>query len=87
MNMWKAVAILSTSALVTLLACGGGSAVVRPAGAGQPRMEEARTHLAEAKSALESAEANKGGHRERAIGLVDQAIAEVDQGIEFARTH
>jgi len=34
-----------------------------------------------------STEPNKGGHRERAIELVDQAINEVNAGIEFARSH
>jgi hypothetical protein len=87
MNFWKAAAILSTGALVTLLACGGGGAAVRPAGAGQPHMQEAREQLAQARASLDAAEPNKGGHRERAIELVDQAIAQVDQGIEYARTH
>jgi len=87
MNFWKPIAILSSAGLVVLLACGGGEAVVRPAGAGQPNMEAARDHLQQARAALDRAEPNKGGHRERAIGLVDQAIGEVSGGIEYARTH
>ncbi len=31
-----------------------------------------------------SARANKGGHRERALTLIDQAISEVRAGIAFA---
>jgi hypothetical protein len=27
---------------------------------------------------------NKGGHRERALGLIDQAIGEVQAGMNFA---
>jgi len=87
MTFWKPVAIASSSALAVLLACGGGEVVVRPAGAGQPNMEGAREHLQQARAFLDRAEPNKGGHRERAIELVDQAIAQVNEGIEFARTH
>ena len=36
---------------------------------------------------LELASHNKGGHRERAIQLVNQAIAEVEQGIQYDNTH
>ena len=36
---------------------------------------------------LEAANSDKGGHRAKAIGLVDEAIGEVQAGIEFARTH
>jgi hypothetical protein len=51
----------------------------------QPHMDRALGHLREARAALERAEPNKGGHRERAIALVDQAIAQVEEGIRFAR--
>lgn len=87
MNFWKPVAIVSSSALVVLLACGGGTVVVTGAAGDQPHMAIARDHLAAARGELDRAEPNKGGHRERAIGLVDQAMAEVNAGIEFARTH
>lgn len=87
MTIWKPVAIVSSSVLVALLACGGGEVAVRPAAADQPNMQGARDHLVQARSFLERAEANKGGHRERAIALVDQAIAQVNEGIEFARSH
>nr|WP_239025342.1 hypothetical protein [Rhodoligotrophos defluvii] len=55
-----------------------------PAAANQPFMENALANLREARANLENAVPNKGGHRERAIGLVDQAIAEVEEGIAFA---
>jgi hypothetical protein len=87
MNIWKPIAIVSSGALAVILACGGGEVVVRPAGADQPHMQAAREHLQQARGALDRAEPNKGGHRERAIELVDQAINEVNAGIEFARTH
>ena len=53
----------------------------------QPHMQAARTALQSARNELQVAEANKGGHRVRAIELVDQAIAEVDAGIEYDRSH
>jgi hypothetical protein len=53
----------------------------------QPRMDAALGLLQSARGELERAEPNKGGHRERAIGLVDQAIAQVREGIAFAASH
>ena len=38
-----------------------------------------------ARSELQSALANKGGHRVKAIALVDQAIAETNEGIRVGR--
>ncbi|HXN34271.1 MAG TPA: hypothetical protein VN894_20560 [Polyangiaceae bacterium] len=87
MNIWKLVAIVSSSLLAVLIACGGAQVAERSAAADQPYMIAARGHLQQARSSLEHAEPNKGGHRERAIELVDQAIAQVNEGIEFARTH
>jgi hypothetical protein len=55
--------------------------------ADQPNMEAAIAKLQEAKASLEKATADKGGHRVKAIKLVDQAMAEVQAGIEFDRTH
>jgi hypothetical protein len=86
MNIWKPVAIASSSVLALLLACGGGEVVVHSASADQPNMQMAREHLGRARESLERAVPNKGGHRERAIDLVDRAIAQVDEGIEFARS-
>jgi hypothetical protein len=53
----------------------------------QPHMEAALGLLQNARGELQAAEPNKGGHRERAIGLVDQAIVETRNGIAFAATH
>jgi hypothetical protein len=53
----------------------------------QPEMTAAIQHLREAQRNLELASRNKGGHRERAIQLVNQAIAEVEQGIQYDNTH
>lgn len=49
----------------------------------QPHMEAALGLLKNARAELQAALPNKGGHRERAIGLVDQAIAETRNGIAF----
>jgi hypothetical protein len=87
MNVWKPIAIASSSALAVLLACGGGQVAVTTAGAGQPHMETARDHISAAKAELQAAESNKGGHRETALGLCDNAIAEINAGIEYAKTH
>jgi len=40
-----------------------------------------------ARTELDPAVAYKGGHREAAIKLVNDAIAEVKAGIEYSRTH
>ncbi|MDA9522829.1 hypothetical protein XI06_21740 [Bradyrhizobium sp. CCBAU 11434] len=53
----------------------------------QPHMDEAIAILQSARAELAKAEPNKGGHRERALGLIDQTIAEVRAGIAFAATH
>ena len=58
---------------------------IAPANADQPRMEAALRDLRAAKESLDKAENNRGGHRARAIELVEQAIAEVKAGIAEAR--
>ena len=50
----------------------------------QPHMGEALAFLQSARGELQAATPNKGGHRERAIALIDSAIAEVRAGISFA---
>jgi hypothetical protein len=48
----------------------------------QPHMERALEYLRSAKSNLEAASSDKGGHRVRAISLVNDAINEVKKGID-----
>lgn len=50
----------------------------------QPRMIASVGLLQSARSELAAATPNKGGHRERGLALIDQAIAEVRAGIAFA---
>jgi hypothetical protein len=53
----------------------------------QPHMDAALGLLQNARGELQASEPNKGGHRERAIALVDQAIGQVREGIAFAAGH
>ena len=55
--------------------------------ADQPHMEAALDHLKAARKELDAAIADKGGHRGRALRLVNEAIAETERGISFARRH
>ena len=66
-----------------------GAAIAASLGIGyaigaQPHMGETLSFLQSARSELAAATPNKGGHRERALGLIDQAISEVRAGIAFA---
>ena len=50
-------------------------------------MAAALGHLQEAKAALEKATPNKGGHREKAMQLVNQAIEQVRAGEAYYEQH
>jgi hypothetical protein len=50
-------------------------------------MQAALDHLRAAKQQLDVADADKGGHRVKAIRLVGDAIVEVEMGIHYERTH
>lgn len=58
-----------------------------PAEAYQGNMERALSSLYDSLASLREASSNKGGHREKAMQLIQQAISEVQQGIEFADEH
>ena len=75
----------NSSARIALL----GSIIATSVGIGyaigaQPHMGESLAFLQNARGELQAATPNKGGHRERAIGLIDNAISEVRAGIAFA---
>lgn len=53
----------------------------------QPFMQSARADLQTAKRELQRATPDKGGHRVKAISLVNQAIAQVNAGIAYDRRH
>jgi len=73
-------ALLLTAALASGFFAGRASAR-------QDHMLNARGHLRQAREQLQDAVADKGGHRDKAIGLINDAIAEVDAGIEYANHH
>ena len=75
---------LIATALVATLSLGTGIGI---AIADQPFMHSALTNLRQAKHDLERADSDKGGHRLKAIGDVDAAIAETEEGIRFDRHH
>jgi hypothetical protein len=56
--------------------------LVGRASAAQPHMRAALDHLISAKTELQVAARDKGGHRVKALGLVNDAIAEVRLGID-----
>jgi hypothetical protein len=53
----------------------------------QPNMQSAKMNLQNAKANLIAATPNKGGHRGKAINLINAAIVEVNRGIAFDRRH
>ena len=53
----------------------------------EPHMSAALGHLEQAKAELEKATPNKGGHRERALQLVDQAMQQVKDGEAYYEQH
>jgi len=80
-NFWKA----STLALAAAL---GLSLTLPSADAErQPHMMKALDYLKSARSELNRATADKGGHRVKALGLVDEAIVQVKKGINFDDKH
>ncbi len=55
--------------------------------ASQPHMQSALEHLQAAKAELEQADHDKGGHRDKAIAATDNAIRQVQAGINYANNH
>lgn len=53
----------------------------------QPEMTAAMQNLREAQKNLELAAHDKGGHRVNALQLVNQAMAEVEAGMQYDNTH
>lgn len=64
-----------------------GAATAAAAVPDQRFMQAARADLQSAKRELQRATANKGGHRAKAVSLVNQAIAQVNAGIAYDRRH
>jgi hypothetical protein len=75
---------LSPIAYVLIGIAIGGLAGACAAGADQPNMQAALGSLQQARSYLVQATPNKGGHRERAINLVNPAINETEAGMAYS---
>lgn len=71
--------VLALAAVLT------GGFLMGRASADQPRMKAALGHLQAAKSELEGATNDKGGHRVKALRAVNEAIEQVEKGIAFDR--
>jgi hypothetical protein len=82
--MRKRAVVFAFLSIVCLL---GGYLAGCASGSGQPHMTAALDELRGARSELDAAATDKGGHRARAIALIDDAITEVRAGIDYARTH
>jgi hypothetical protein len=68
--------------LVLLTGC-----IIGRASADQPHMQAALDHLRAARAELDKADADKGGHRMKAIALVNDAISQVEKGVGYDRHH
>lgn len=63
------------------------AATAESASAYQGNMERALADLQSALQSLRQATSDKGGHKARAAGLIEQAMGEVQAGIDFAAQH
>lgn len=86
MNTLRSTSWLKRS-ICTVVAFGIAVAVGCASAQPQPHMAAALNELRAARAELEVALADKGGHRVRAIALVDDAIEQVRRGISFASNH
>ena len=66
------------------VAAGAVAATPTPAAAYQGNMERALAALYDALGSLREATSDKGGHKANAMGLIQQAISEVQAGIDYA---
>ncbi len=53
----------------------------------QPHMANAMVALREARKQLVEAKGDKGGHRAKALAMIDDAMRQVHEGVEFADHH
>jgi hypothetical protein len=59
----------------------------RGGGEYQPHMRAALEHLRQAESELQAATQDKGGHRVKALGLIHESEAQIQQGIQYDNQH
>jgi len=72
-----------TSLIITAVMV--GCFIAGRATAGQPHMQAALSSLQVARTELQAASPDKGGHRTKALDLVARAINQVQLGINYAR--
>ena len=76
-----AVAGVITAAGFSIVGAGAAYAI-------QPHMVNAKDHLNQSLSELQSADPfDSGGHREQAVEMVRLAINQVNEGIDYAELH
>ncbi|MEO8216938.1 MAG: hypothetical protein ABI718_07640 [Acidobacteriota bacterium] len=78
---------LVVAAVFVLTLTAGFFAGCVTAGERQPHMRGALESLRTAKRELAVADNDKGGHRGKALNLVNSAISEVEAGISFDNRH
>ena len=84
-HVWKASTLLLAGTLALVV---GGSGSVGSASADpQPHMKAALGTLKIARTQLEKATSDKGGHRVKALALTNEAIEQVEKGIAFDDAH
>ena len=71
-----------TARSILMAGAAGLAAAQMATAAPQPHMQAALRALENAAASLEKAADDKGGHRAKAIGLVNEAIAQVQHGIQ-----
>ena len=86
MKSRRELGLLATGGAVAVaLAASTKSASAQPER--QPNMAHARDALNSALEFLRAAADDKGGHRAKAMDLIQGAIAEVTEGMRYANTH
>ncbi len=78
---------LRWAAITCVAAIGIGFGAGSIAAERQPHMRGALRALTTAKAQLQQADGDKGGHREKALRLVDEAIHEVQAGVRYDNRH
>ena len=76
----RTIKLLSLSAIIILAFCFGRTL----GGDKHPMMAAAKKNLEQAKANLQKGQHDFGGHRVKAIALVDQAMKEIEEGILVA---
>jgi hypothetical protein len=76
-------------AVCSMLACASAPPPppVAAADSGQPKMQAALQALQQAMMEAQAASPNKGGHREQALGFIQQAMDAVNAGMQYAAAH